>query len=74
MHGTADKATRPDGSQQFFDEAGSTDKTLKLYEGHYHDLLNDTGREQVFDDIVEWIDARLPAKEGMTMPGPTISA
>jgi len=74
MHGTADKATRPDGSQQFFDEAGSTDKTLKLYEGHYHDLLNDIGREQVIDDIVEWIEARLPAREGYAMPGPTISA
>jgi alpha-beta hydrolase superfamily lysophospholipase len=60
MHGTADKATRPDGSRQFFDEAGSADKTLKLYEGHYHDLLNDLGREQVMDDIVGWIDARLP--------------
>jgi len=22
-------------------------KTLKLYEGHFHDLLNDLGREQV---------------------------
>ncbi|NJC09766.1 serine aminopeptidase domain-containing protein [Polymorphobacter fuscus] len=60
LHGTADKATRPDGSQQFFDEAGSADKTLKLYEGHYHDLLNDLGREAVMADILGWIDARLP--------------
>ena len=49
LHGTADKATRPDGSHQFHDEAGSADKELKLYEGHYHDLLNDFGREQVID-------------------------
>jgi acylglycerol lipase len=61
LHGTADKATRPDGSQEFFDHAGSTDKTLKLYEGHYHDLLADYGREEVLDDIVGWIEARLPA-------------
>lgn len=60
MHGTADKATRPDGSQQFFDAAGSTDKTLKLYDGYAHDLLNDLGKEQVFDDIIAWIDARIP--------------
>lgn len=60
LHGTADKATRPDGSQQFFDSASSSDKTLKLYEGHYHDLLNDLGREQVMDDIIAWIDVRLP--------------
>jgi acylglycerol lipase len=59
MHGTADKATKPEGSQQFFDEAGSADKTLKLYEGHYHDLLNDFGKEQVIDDIANWIDKRI---------------
>jgi alpha-beta hydrolase superfamily lysophospholipase len=74
LHGTADKATRPDGSQQFYDQAGSTDKTLKLYEGHYHDLLNDLGREEVFDDIVGWIDARLPATQALEMPGPTVMA
>jgi alpha-beta hydrolase superfamily lysophospholipase len=69
LHGTADKATRPDGSQQFFDEAGSADKTLKLYEGHYHDLLNDLGREQVMEDIVAWIEGRLhpPVKAEMPM-------
>ena len=60
LHGTADKVTRPDGSQVFYDKAGSSDKTLKLYEGHYHDLLNDMGREEVMADIVGWIEARLP--------------
>ena len=60
MHGTADKATVPAGSQVFFDTVGSKDKTLKLYQDHFHDLLNDTGKEQVLADIVAWIDARLP--------------
>lgn len=62
MHGTTDKATRPEGSQQFYDHAGSADKTLKLYDGHAHDLLNDYGKEQVLADIVGWLDARLPAR------------
>jgi acylglycerol lipase len=61
LHGTADKATRPDGSQLFFDKAGSTDKTLKLYDGHFHDLLSDVDREVVMADIQAWIDAHLPA-------------
>lgn len=68
LHGTADKATRPDGSQEFFDHAGSTDKTLKLYDGHYHDLLNDLGREHVMDDIVGWIDNRVSQPAKATMP------
>lgn len=60
MHGTADKVTRPAGSQLFYDTAGSKDKTLKLYDGHAHDLLNDLDREKVMADITAWIEARLP--------------
>ncbi len=60
MHGTADKATVCHGSEFFYRTAGSQDKTLKLYEDHFHDLLNDVGKEQVMSDIREWIDNRVP--------------
>jgi acylglycerol lipase len=60
LHGTADKATNPSGSQRFYDNAGSLDKTLKLYEGHFHDLLNDVDKEKVMADILGWIDQRIP--------------
>jgi alpha-beta hydrolase superfamily lysophospholipase len=59
MHGTDDKATVCHGSQFFYDTAGSKDKTLELYEGHYHDLLNDVGKEGVMADIKSWIDAHI---------------
>lgn len=61
MHGTEDKVTKPEGSQRFYDQAGATDKTLKLYEGYAHDLLNDLGKEAVLADIRAWMIARLPA-------------
>ncbi|HKU39114.1 MAG TPA: lysophospholipase [Polyangiales bacterium] len=59
LHGTTDKVTKPSGSQLFYDTTGSSDKTLKLYEGHAHDLLNDYGKETVLADIRAWIEARL---------------
>ena len=59
LHGTADKVTRPGGSQMFYDHAGSPDKTLKLYDGHVHDLLNDFGKQTVMSDITAWIGARI---------------
>ena len=62
IHGTDDKATRPPGSQYFYDHAGSADKTLKLYEGHYHDLHNDVDKEIVMADILKWIDERIPVE------------
>jgi alpha-beta hydrolase superfamily lysophospholipase len=58
LHGTEDKATKPSGSQYFFDHTGSEDKTLKLYQGHFHDLLNDIGKDGVLADILAWLDER----------------
>ena len=60
LHGTLDKATKPSGSQLFYDTASSADKTLRLYDGHYHDLLNDVDKEIVMADITQWIAKRLP--------------
>jgi alpha-beta hydrolase superfamily lysophospholipase len=62
LHGTEDKATVCHGSEYFHEHAGSADKTLKIYEGHYHDLLNDIGKEEVLADILGWIEARLPGR------------
>jgi alpha-beta hydrolase superfamily lysophospholipase len=59
LHGTDDKATVYHGSEFFYEKAGSADKTLKLYEGHYHDLLNDLGKEEVMGDIQAWLDAHI---------------
>jgi len=60
IHGTRDTVTRPEGSQEFYERASSADKTLKLYEGYFHDPLNDIGKETVMADIRAWIDERLP--------------
>ena len=61
LHGTADRATRPSGSQRFYDSAASRDKTLRLYDGHFHDLLNDVGKEAVMQDITAWLAAHVSA-------------
>lgn len=58
LHGTRDKATLPSGSQFFHAQAGSPDKTLKLYPDHVHDLLADVGKEGVMADILQWLDKR----------------
>jgi alpha-beta hydrolase superfamily lysophospholipase len=62
LHGTKDKAAKAEGSRFFVDTAGSKDKTLKLYEGAYHDLLNDVGKETVLTDILGWIEVRIAGK------------
>ena len=61
LHGTQDKNTNPAGSQHFYDNVGSSDKTLKLYEGGSHDLLNDIDKGAVMEDIQGWVNRRLQA-------------
>jgi acylglycerol lipase len=60
LHGTGDKAAKPSGSRHFYERAGSDDKMLKLYDGYYHDLLADVGKQRVMADIQAWIDDHLP--------------
>ena len=57
MHGTADRLTNPDGSKELAARARTADKTLKLYEGYYHDLLHEPDRAIVLGDMERWLDA-----------------
>jgi acylglycerol lipase len=58
LHGTGDKVTKFEGSQYYNDYAASVDKQLKLYEGHYHDLLNDKYNGTIVRDILRWLNDR----------------
>jgi len=64
LHGTLDKNAKPAGSQLFYDMAGSADKTLKFYEGSFHDPLNDLDKEVVMADIKNWLNAQLTSALG----------
>jgi alpha-beta hydrolase superfamily lysophospholipase len=59
MHGTADRLVDPQGSPWLYEAVGSTDKTLKLYEGYYHEIFNEPGHEQVLADVENWLAAHL---------------
>ncbi|GAB3794270.1 alpha/beta hydrolase [Humibacter antri] len=42
--------------------SGFTDTTLVIYPGARHEVFNETNREEVFSDLVRWLDARFPAR------------
>ncbi len=44
-----------------YKEAGIKDVEFKLYEGARHEILNETNREEVCDDILCWLD-KIPSK------------
>ena len=58
MHGTADRLAPVDGAVMVNDRAASSDRTLRLYEGLYHEILNEPEQESVLADLVGWLEAR----------------
>ncbi len=62
LHGGADQINASEGSKELFDLASSEDKKLIIYPGGYHEPHNDTDRERVASDVIEWIfDRSIPA-------------
>lgn len=62
VHGTYDGVTCPSSSTLLYEKASRTDKTLKLYDGMYHSLIQggpDENAAIVFKDMREWIDERV---------------
>ena len=55
MNGTADHLADPGGSELLYERAGSKDKTLKLYDGFYHEIFNEPEHKQVMADVEVWL-------------------
>lgn len=60
QHGGADRISALAGSQRLLERLGSSDKTLKIYEGYYHEIYNDYGRDEVITDLLEWLQTQTP--------------
>lgn len=60
MHGQEDSMAAPSGSVVLDQRLGSADKTLVLYPGLYHEILNEPEQQEVMDTMLQWFDAHLP--------------
>jgi alpha-beta hydrolase superfamily lysophospholipase len=58
LHGTADELTSFEGSKLLYERARSTDKTLRLYDGLAHEVLNEPEKEQIIGEVLTWLDDR----------------
>lgn len=59
MQGDADKIVSPEGNIQFFNNITSTDKTLLLMTGLYHELYNEPEKEMLLELSAKWFSERL---------------
>ena len=45
--------------EEMFRSAGCKDVTVKLYPGGRHEMFNETNRQEVFQDLLDWIESKL---------------
>ena len=55
LHGTADKLVPLEPNKPIYQAIGSRDRTLRIYDGLYHEVFNDPERAQVIADTVAWL-------------------
>lgn len=58
VHAGADRVTDPEASRRFLELVPSADKEFRLRPGCYHEVLNETDREALFDEIARWLETR----------------
>ena len=59
LHGEGDKLTSPAGSKDFHNNAGSADKSLKIYPELYHEIFNEPEKDAVLADVTNWLEEHL---------------
>lgn len=60
VHGGADRLVSPEGSRVFYENMTLADKERQVYEGYYHEVFNDVGKERVLAAVEAWIEHHLP--------------
>jgi acylglycerol lipase len=61
MQSSADRLVSPRGAQEFHDRLTVASKTLKSWDGFYHEMFNELpdDRAQAIDFMLKWIEERL---------------
>ncbi len=59
VQGSADKLINPEGAQMLYDAVSSVDKTIKIYDGFYHEVFNEPEHDQVLGDVKAWLEVHL---------------
>ena len=59
VHGSEDRLAPVQGSRMVYERVSSEDKTLEIYDGFFHEVLNEPpeDRARVLADIVTWLQA-----------------
>ena len=64
LHGGKDSLAAAEGSKYLDSHIASIDKTLKIYPELFHEIFNEPEKDEVLNDMTDWLDTRLSANKG----------
>ncbi|EFJ06411.1 hypothetical protein SELMODRAFT_186777 [Selaginella moellendorffii] len=72
IHGELDVVTDPEGSKALYDRCSSKDKTLRIYQGMWHQLAGEPPEnlEKVFGEVYSWLEDHAAAAASSSQEKP----
>jgi acylglycerol lipase len=58
QHGSADALVPAQANAPIYEAMGAGDKTVRIYDGLYHEIYNEPEHAEVLGDLVAWLEAR----------------
>ena len=62
MHGKKDGIVVSSTGEWTYNSLVVKDRTLKMYEGLYHEIFNEVKKDEVIKDLLNWLNKRLEEK------------
>ncbi len=58
LHGKDDKIISYKSSENFYNSISSKDKKIIIYDNLYHEILNESDRDTVINDVITWLKSK----------------
>jgi lysophospholipase len=58
LQGDEDQVVDPHWPAEWISRISSSDCTLQMLPGHYHELIHEPGWDRIADDVLDWLDQR----------------
>ena len=55
IHGSGDGITSHAATEEFYEKLKSNDRSIRLFDGLYHELFQETSRSEVIKTVLEWL-------------------
>ena len=68
MQAGNDHVVSAEATRRIFQWIGAKDKVLKIYEGYYHEILHETEKDVVHQELLGWLRQRVPAIAASSLP------